>query len=115
MPGPGWIPRTGMRTGGCPDFYHRVGVRSRAELRPAGLRRRPVDLRTKGERRPRRTVAHRLCSPQRGRLWRGQRQNYLTTHCTAHRPTRVNENLAALQRARPEAKKRSCALCPEMM
>jgi hypothetical protein len=35
--------------------------------------------------------------------------------CTAHRPTRVDGHLAALHRARPEAKKRSCALCPGMM
>jgi hypothetical protein len=35
--------------------------------------------------------------------------------CIAHRPTRVDGHLAALHRARPEAKKRSCALCPGMM
>ena len=35
--------------------------------------------------------------------------------CTARRPTRVDGNLAAIQRARSEAKKRSCIPCPEMM
>jgi hypothetical protein len=40
-----------------------------------------------------------------------QRQNYLA----AHRLTRVDGNLAALQRAWPEARKRSCAPCRVMM
>jgi len=35
--------------------------------------------------------------------------------CTARRPTRVDGNLAAIQRARSEAKKRSFVPCPEMM
>ena len=56
-------------------------------------------------------VADRHCSPRRARLRRGQRQNYLTAHWL----TRVDGNLAALQRARARGKEQSCAPCREMM
>jgi len=50
--------------------------------------------------------------PIRAYRWRHGRP---LLHRVKQHPTRVDGNLAALQWALPEAKKRSCALCPEMM